>query len=356
MVAITERTPRDDGFFMPAEWYPHNRCWMSWVCKDYMLEGQEQEARQAYADTANAISQFEPVVMLANKEDEAEARRLCGNGVSVQVVPIDDAWLRDNGPTFLINNEGGLAAVNWQYNCWGEKYVPWDKDAAVPQRILDERGVARYVSRMVCEGGGIHVDGDGTLLVTETVQLNPNRNPGLSKSEVEEELKSYLGCSTVIWLAGGCKADWWTDGHVDALACFAKPGVVAVSVVRDPTDPDFEILQENARRLRTAKDARGRALEVVEIEQAEREDWHGEHMLLSYINFYIANGGLIVPAMENAKDEQAYETLSRLFPNHRLVKVSFNSILRTGGGIHCITQQEPVLLVSKDEIDDHDNH
>ena len=337
------RRPIEDGFFMPPEWHPHKRCWMAWPCREELWGDRLDAARTAYADVAKTIAQFEPVTMIVNPEDVAEVSLRCGSGVGALPLEIDDSWVRDTGPTFLLDGKGGLAGVDWRFNAWGETYQGYDKDAAMARAVLEHIDVPRYEAPLVLEGGSIHVDGEGTLLTTEQCLLNPNRNPDLSREEIERLLREYVGVKTIVWLGQGLEDDE-TDGHVDNLACFAKPGVVLALTTEDTGDANYAALQDNLKRLRAARDASGRELEIVEIEQPSRsvgED--GQRLSRSYINFYIANGGVVMPEFEDAKDQAAYDAVVRCFPDHDVRQISAADIVCGGGGIHCITQQQPAV-------------
>jgi agmatine deiminase len=334
-------TPAEDGFIMPAEWHPHDRCWMAWPCREALWGERLDAAREASAEVARAIATFEPVTMIANPEYLAEVSLRCGASVACLPMAHDDCWMRDNGPTFVVDGNGGVAGIDWRFNAWGEKYRPYDRDAAVAQAVLEHLELPRYAPPLVLEGGAIHVDGEGTLLTTEQCLLNPNRNPDLSKAEIEALLGAHLGVRQVIWLGQGLEDDE-TDGHVDNLACFVRPGVVLVLSTEDPEDGNYAALADNLARLRAAKDAKGRALEVVEVPQPERGGGDdGLRLGKSYVNFYIANGGVVLPSFEDAKDGTAYEILAKCFPERELRQVPALDIVHGGGGIHCITQQQP---------------
>ncbi|MGE5767720.1 MAG: agmatine deiminase family protein, partial [Bacteroidota bacterium] len=294
---MAERTPAEDGFHMPAEWAPHDRCWMGWPCRESLWGDDLEAARDAYAAVARAIAGFEPVTMLVNEAQLADARTRCGDAVTCQALPLDDSWLRDTGPTFVVNGRGGIAGVDWRFNAWGEKFLPWDQDALIAERLLARLGVPRYAAPLVLEGGSIHVDGEGTLLTSEECLLNPNRNPDLDRAAIEALLRRYLGVEAFVWLGQGLDKDD-TDGHVDNIACFVAPGVVMAVTCDDPADPNHAILADNLARLRKAKDARGRSLEIVEL-PLPREPRHvdgpggSQRLALSYVNYYIANGGIV---------------------------------------------------------------
>ena len=334
-------TPAEDGFIMPAEWHPHDRCWMAWPCREAHWGERLDAAREASAEVARAIAAFEPVTMIANPENLAEVSLRCGAGVACLPMAHDDSWMRDTGPTFVVDAKGGVAGVDWRFNAWGELFHSYDRDAAVARAVLEHLGLPRYAPPLVLEGGAIHVDGEGTLLTTEQCLLNPNRNPDLSKAEIEALLGAHLGVRQVIWLGQGLEDDK-TDGHVDNLACFVRPGVVLALSTEDPEDGNYAALADNLARLRAAKDAKGRALEVIEMPQPERgEGGDGLRLGKSYVNFYIANGGVVLPSFEDAKDGTAHEILAKCFSERKLRQVPALDIVHGGGGIHCITQQQP---------------
>ena len=338
-------TPTDDGYFMPAEWAPHKRCWMAWPCRKELWGDGLDAARTAYTEVAKAIAGFEPVTMIANGEEVAEVSLRCGSGSGIACLPLahDDSWMRDNGPTFVVNGKGGLAGIDWRFNAWGDKYKSYDKDAAAAAAILEHLDVARYAAPLVLEGGSIHADGEGTLLTTEQCLLNANRNPNLGRAEIEKLLGAYLGIRSIVWLGQGMVDDE-TDGHVDNLACFVRPGVVLALSCDDSADENYAALKDNLDRLRASRDAAGRTLEVVEIPQpGRRTSEDGRRLALSYVNFYIANGGIVMPSFEDAKDEAAFATISRCFPDRTVRQVPALDIVAGGGGIHCITQQQPAI-------------
>jgi len=352
----TDATPRAAGFHMPAEWAPHEACWMWWPWArrvwDPGLRGPDglSAARQAYSAVARAISAFEPVRMVARAEDAVEAQRLCCGQVEILELPVDDAWARDTGPSFLLGADGGLAGVNWGFNNYGNE--AWAGKPAVPEadfandrliasRVLEHLGARRFDAPLIMEGGALHVDGAGTMLVTEECLLHPNRNPGLSRSRIEVLLTEYTGSEKVIWLGRGLVDDE-TNGHIDELACFVRPGAVLALTRDDPDDPDYEAVQDNLERLAAATDARGRSLEIIEIRAAPPAYHRGVRLSLSYVNLYIANGGIVMPSFDAPEhDAAAAAVLARAFPDRRIVQVPALDIFAGGGGIHCITQQQP---------------
>jgi agmatine deiminase len=338
---MADRTPADDGFFMPAEWAPHERCWMAWPCRGSLWGEGLAAARAAHAAVARAVSGFEPVTMLANAEELEEAQAQCGPDVTCQTMPLDDSWMRDSGPSFVINGKGGLAGVDWRFNAWGGRFQPYDQDALTAERLLAQLGVSRYAAPLVLEGGSIHVDGEGTLLTSEECLLNPNRNPDLGRADIEELLRRYAGVESFVWLGEGLDKDE-TDGHVDNIACYVRPGVVMAVTCDDPADRNHAILKDNLARLAKARDAKGRALEVIELPLPREPRYvDGQRLALSYVNYYIANGGVVMPCFGDPNDAQAFEIVSKAFPEREVVQVEASAILVGGGGIHCITQQQP---------------
>ncbi len=332
--------PADEGFFMPSEWTAHRRCWMAWPCQPETFSDLEA-VRSAYADVACAIARFEPVSMVANPSDAEDARRRCGEGIEVVPLVTEDSWTRDTGPTYLVDGHGNLAGLDWPFNGYGERYDDYEEDAALARRILESAGVRRFEAPITLEGGAIHTDGKGTLLTTESVVLNPNRNPGLTRAEAEKVFRACLGVKKVIWLDTALEDDA-TDGHVDNLACFVRPGVVAALIEVDPADSHYAALRENRKRLARAEDSQGRPLEILEIRQPRRRELDGERLGLSYINHYIANGAVLFPGYDDPADEGARNALKEAYPNREIVQVPGLEIAKGGGSIHCITQQEPL--------------
>jgi len=341
------QTPSSLGFRMPAEWEPHERCIMGWPTQirigsvwneHYLL------AMASYAAVAHAIAHFEPVLMIARPGEGAAARSYLGRDVEVVELPLDDSWLRDSGPIFITRQDGTLALSDFTFNSWGEKYVPFDNDAAIGRKLAEHFGVERFAAPMVLEGGGITVDGQGTLITTESCLLHPSRNPGLTKNEMTQVLKDYLGVEKVIWLISGLGLDEDpdTDGHVDGVGAFIAPGRVLLHMVRDPQHADFDNLNENRRCLETT-DARGRELEVIEFDRRGAPVLIGDTPIVeTYINSYFANGALVVPTGGTGADDlAALDALRGIVPDHEVVGVPCPVIGYGGGGIHCITQQVP---------------
>ncbi|HXC56219.1 MAG TPA: agmatine deiminase family protein [Rhizomicrobium sp.] len=336
--------PVRDGYAMPAEWATHARTWMCWPCRIEPWGGLDGllRAKQAYARVARAISSFEPVAMAVRPRDAAEARLATSGKAEIFEVPLDDSWARDFGPTFLRGQDGRRAAVQWQFNAWGNKFHPWAEDAQFATRAARHAGVRTYDAPLVCEGGALHGDGEGTLLTTEQCLLNANRNPHLDRQQVEERLALYTGARRVLWLGEGFSDDE-TDGHVDNIACFVAPARVLVGVPASRSHPDFEPVMEAIRRLGASRDAQGRPIEVVELEQPRnlKTDWRGRLLQASYVNFYLANGGVVMPSFDDPSDDRAHAVIADCFPGRDILQIQALDIVEGGGGIHCITQQEP---------------
>jgi len=257
-------------------------------------------------------------------------------------VELDDSWARDSGPTFVTAADGRRGAVQWEFNAWGNKYQPWTNDAQFASRVARQCDVRIYPAPLVCEGGAIHTDGEGTLITTEQCLLNPNRNPHLDRQQVEERIALFTGARRVIWLGEGFSDDE-TDGHVDNIACFVAPGRVLVGVPSARSHPDYAPVMETIRRLAETRDAEGRRLEIIELEQPQKQgtDWRGRLLQASYVNFYLPNGGVVMPAFDDRNDERARELVAQCFPGRDILQILATDIVAGGGGIHCITQQEP---------------
>jgi agmatine deiminase len=358
-----ESTPAADGFRMPAEFEPHRGCWMLWPSRpDNWREG-GQPAQRAFAAVAAAIARFEPVTVGATAAQYEFARALLDPRVRLVELSSDDAWMRDVGPTCVVNRRGEVRGVDWHFNAWGGLrgglYFPWDQDELVARKVLEVEGLDRYRAPFVNEGGAIHTDGEGTLLVTEQCILNRNRNPQLTGARIEELLKAYTGTREVIWLGDGVFNDE-TDGHIDNIACFVAPAQVALLWTDNPRDPQYAASAAAYERLMDARDARGRRIKVHRmpmpgplymtraeaagvLTRAGAKPRHArERLAASYINFYVANGGVVAPLLDPRTDKAMLARLRRLFPGREVVGVAAREILLGGGNIHCITQQIPL--------------
>ncbi len=362
MSKTIDSTPQADGFRMPAEFEPHKGCWMLWPERGDTWRMGAKPAQAAFIKVAGAISAFEPVTVGASRGQWENARHTLPESVRVVEISSDDAWMRDVGPTMVVDNRGTIRGVDWRFNAWGGLdgglYFPWDRDSLVAAKVLEIEGADRYRAPLVMEGGSFHADGQGTLITTRECLLNRNRNPRLAQEQIEALLKAYLNVHKVVWLDQGVVMDE-TDGHVDNLCCFIKPGEVLLTWTDEPDDPQYEISRQALETLSAATDARGRPLVVHKIHQpdpmaisaAECEGLDagetakprlaGDRLAASYVNFYIANGGIIMPLFDDAHDRAAMDLLARLFPNRKVVGVRSREILLGGGNIHCITQQVP---------------
>jgi agmatine deiminase len=347
---------------MPGEFEQHRGCWMLWPIRPDNWRDQAKPAQQAFAAVAHAIARFESVTVGVAPARFLEARLALEPRIRVVPLFSDDAWMRDVGPTGLVDARGRVRGVDWQFNAWGGLqgglYFPWDKDELVARRVLDVENLPRYRAPIVCEGGAVHTDGQGTLLVTEQCLLNCNRNPQLSRSQIEQVLREYTGAVQIVWLGQGVYADE-TDGHIDNLVCFIEPGVVALAWSERRGDPQSAISRDAYERLMQARDARGRRFIVHKLPMPgplHRTVYEsigsqsgtsaiarvaGERLAASYVNFYIANGGVVVPLLDPRHDQSVLEQLRRLFPRRKVVGVPAREILLGGGNIHCITQQIP---------------
>lgn len=331
---------------MPAEWHPHTACWMAWPCHQPSWEAIGlQRAAEAYARVAKAIASYEPVNMLVNATDE-EAARDCLSGssrfpIKLITMPLNDSWTRDTGPTFLLNAEGDLAGIDWIHNAWGGNYPDCSLDQKIAAAIIKHSNARSFVAPLVMEGGAFHVDGEGSLLTTRECLLNPNRNPSLTMQQIEQQLQNFLNVKKIIWLDKGLVGDE-TDGHVDEIACFIAPGKVLCLITQDAADVNHTILQNNLKILQSTVDAQGRKLEVITVEQPPATYLNGVRLTLSYINFYLANQGIVMPAFGHPReDKAAYDLFRKLFPAYEITQIDALDVFAGGGGIHCITQQQP---------------
>lgn len=355
-------TPKKDGFRMPGEFENHDGCWMIWPQRpdNWRLGG--KPAQKVFIQVAEAIAEFEPVTMCVSNDQYDHARAMLPPHIRVVEMSNDDSWMRDCGATFVINGDE-VRGVDWAFNAWGGLvdglYFPWDKDDHVAMKMCDIERKDRYrLDDFVLEGGSIHVDGEGTLIVTEECLLSEGRNPDLSKEEIEEVLKEYLNLEKIIWIPYGIYNDE-TNGHVDNILHYVAPGKVVLAWTDDKEDPQYEICQKAYEILTTEKDAKGRNLEVIKLmlpanilitqEESEGVDaidgtlprLEGDRLAASYANFYIANGGIVLPLFDDPNDRNAIDTLQSVFPDRKIVGIYAREILLGGGNIHCITQQQP---------------
>ncbi|MFD7983537.1 agmatine deiminase family protein [Kitasatospora indigofera] len=333
---------------MPAEWQPHTRTFMAWPALEEVWGDQLAAVRRDIAGVAQAVAGFEPVVLMARPDQSTEARRLCGDSVEVLDLQVDDLWARDTGPTF-VTGPPGLAGVDFNFNGWGGKQTH-DNDGRVAAALLGHYGIRRIQAQVTAEGGAVEVDGEGTLMATESSLVNPNRNPGRTRDQIQAALQELLGVQRVIWFQGVAGKDI-TDCHVDALARFAEPGVVVLHRPGPDAPPDiWSTASDQALQvLRTATDAKGRSLRVVELTEPDfsKIDGGGDDFLATYLNYYVVNGGVIMPRFgDRDADARAAAVLAELHPDRQVVQVGINAIAAGGGGIHCSTQQQPQAAAS----------
>ncbi|MEU8762678.1 agmatine deiminase family protein [Streptomyces sp. NPDC048659] len=329
------------AFQMPAEWSAHEGCLMAWPTRPDLWGSVLADVKEEYANVARAIAAFEPVTMVAPPGHGDDARTWCGPEITVVELPVDDSWFRDSAPLFVLDAEGRRAGVDFRFNAWGRKHHPYDSDDRISALLLDHLGVERIGSEMILEGGAITVDGEGTLITTEQCLLHPNRNPGMNRDEIEAELISRLGVRKVVWLPYGGLLDTETDGHVDGVCAFAAPGKVVVSLPEDPAHPDYARMRANRAVLEATTDAQGRRLEIVDVPQTAFVDMADGRVEVSYLNYYVANGGVVVPVAGLPEDDAALAVIAEAYPGRKVVGVRALAIAFGGGGVHCITQQIP---------------
>ena len=361
-VRIQGSTPKQDGFHMPAEFEKQERIFMIWPERPDTWRENAEPAQRAYAEVAKAILQFEPVTMLVSAKQYEACGQQLPKEITLVKLPSNDAWARDTGPTFLVNEHGERRACDWKFNAWGGfvdgLFAPWDEDDRIAGRICELTGTDSYrTENFVLEGGSFHVDGEGTVLTTEMCLLSKGRNPQLSKAEIEDSLKQYLGAKKVLWIREGIDPEE-TNGHIDDVACFIRPGEVACIFTEDPENPFYRVANESFRQLSEMKDAEGRRLKVYPLccpkkavrlpdnfKLTESMDAKtrkpGDLCIASYMNFLIVNGGVIVPQYDDENDAFALRQVQAMFPKRRVVGVSTREIVYGGGNIHCITQQLP---------------
>ncbi len=359
---IIGSTPKQDGFRMPGEFETQQQVFMVWPERPDNWRDGARPAQEAYKNVAIAISEFEPVTVIASPAQYLNCRESLPEHIRVVEMVNDDAWARDSGPTFVINDKGDIRGVDWTFNAWGGLvdglYSPWDNDDMIARKICELERVDSYrTDGFVLEGGAIHVDGEGTLITTEMCLLSAGRNPHMTKEEIENTLKEYLNLEKVIWIKDGIDPEE-TNGHVDDVACYVRPGEVACIWTEDKEHPFYEAAQAAYKTLSEATDAKGRKLKVHKIcvtkkpvllsgadtiAQVEgtipRKD--GELCIASYINFLIVNGGVIVPQYDDEHDQLALENVQAMFPDRKIVGVRTKEVVFGGGNIHCITQHMP---------------
>ena len=343
---LSRPAPAELGFAMPAEWAPHQATWISWPHNPETWPGVLQQAEAAMAEAVTALAAGERVrINVLDADHEAHVRRLLGPvadtpAVVFHAIATNDAWCRDHGAIFVRDEAGELAAVDCGFNAWGGKYPPWDLDQAVPAQMAAALGLRRFEAGMILEGGSIDVNGAGTLLTTEQCLLNPNRNPGLDRAEIEARLGLLFGVRQVLWLGDGIIGDD-TDGHVDDITRFVAEDTAVTVVESDPADPNHAPLAENLERLRSMRLPDGRPLRIIELPMPEPVELEGERLPASYGNFYIANEAVLLPVFGQPRDAEAARILQPCFPRRRIVPIRANELVVGLGAFHCLTQQVP---------------
>ena len=335
----------DGANVMPAEFAPHERTVICWPARQSLYGELMSMAEDAHAQVARAIAEFEPVSMIVQPGPAVDrAAEMCGGRVEIVELPIDDSWFRDSGPIYIDDGDNDRIATDWTFNGWGTKYAPWDQDDLIAGRWAEFAGHRSKRIPMVLEGGSLTVDGEGTLVTTIQCLMHPNRNPTLTKLDIEERLGDELGISTVVWLPYGLADDDDTDGHVDNVAVFAHPGTLVVQGCDDPDEPDWLRMNVNARWARGSADAAGRLLEVIEIPVLPFVQIGGRRCAVPYGNFYVGNGFVLVPTANHMADADMLAIIAEQFPDRDVIGLDVGPILAYGGGgIHCITQQVPAI-------------
>ncbi len=339
-------SPVGEGFFLPGEWEPHKQCWVQWPSRTDRWRDMMPQAFAEAAEVIRTIATYEPVSVVVREEDAAQARFACGRNDAIRFfeAPIDDCWARDTAPTFLSNGENAVAGIAWQFNGWGNSVHGYRNDAALSQQILEREKIKGFQADMVLEGGAISADGYGTILATEECLLNEDRNPELTRAEIEERLALFLGARKVLWLGGGLAADP-TQGQVSRVAVFAGRDRVLISEISDPDDLDRATLEDNRAHLETATTARGDQLTVtsVPLPQNRQVDLEGRPLASNYLDYYVANGAVIIPSYGDPNDIVAAKIVGAAFPDRKVVQVPTPVLAAGGGAIRRLTQPEPAL-------------
>lgn len=362
---IINSTPKKDGYFMPAEFSPQSQVFMIFPERCDNWRNNAYPAQAAYADVAKAISKFTPVTVFASNAQYKKCRALMPPCIRVIEMTCDDAWIRDTGATYLVNNSRNLRAVSWNFNAWGGTYdglySDWDNDNLVAEKMCNITNTDYYTTpNFVLEGGSIHTDGNGTVLTTKMCLLSPGRNPHMSQKEIESTLKEYLGAEKILWITDGIDPDE-TNGHIDDVACFVREGEVCCIYTDDKNNPFYTASQNAYKELCNMTDAHGRRLKVHKVcctknpvlmsgaetirsENGSKARNNGDMCIASYVNFLITNNGVIVPQYDDENDLTALEQIQNVFPDKEVVGVKTREIVYGGGNIHCITQQLPVYV------------
>jgi len=350
---MKEKRPSDNGFFMPAEWHPHDATWLTWPKDPVTWPDRVPLVEEIFLRMIQELASRERVELLVDDREtengiRGRLKRAGSDGLDLRFhrVRTADSWIRDYGPNFLIKRgpDGVELAYNhWVFNAWGNKYAELKKDAAIPEILAPVLGLPRFTPGIVLEGGSIDVNGEGICLTTEQCLLNANRNPGLSRIEIEQHLKDHLGVRNVIWLGEGIVGDD-TDGHIDDIARFVRPDTIVCATEEDSTDPNYALLRDNHERLQKARTQEGKPFEVITLPMPGPVESSDGRLPASYANFYIANRLVLVPIFGHRNDTAALETLGRLFPGREIVGINCEPLVWGLGTIHCVTQQQPARV------------
>lgn len=346
-----QETPSTLGFYMPAEWRPHTATWLTWPKDPETWPDRVTQVEEVYLQMIAALTPYETVNLLVDDEDtEQTVRQRCAfpsvENLRFHRIPTVDSWIRDYGPNFVVDDNGAIAFNDWIFNAWGNKYETLKQDDRVPRLLEPVLNLRRFAPGIVLEGGAIDVNGAGCVLTTEQCLLNPNRNPQLSREQIEHYLKQYLGITKVLWLGEGIVGDD-TDGHIDDIARFVSSNTIVCVVEEDPQDANYELLQDNLARLKSMIDADGRPFQIVGLPMpgvvggTSTDTRNLDRLPASYANFYIANNVVLAPVFGHANDARAVETLQRVFPTRRVVPINCEPLVWGMGTIHCVTQQQP---------------
>ena len=346
-LSFTPNTPAALGYRMPAEWEPHAATWLSWPRREGIsFPGAYEEVMPIFARMIDALRESEPVrINVRDVDHEKEVRSTLKEVDTSHVeffhIPTNEPWCRDHGPMFIRRaNEPRLAIVDWDYNAWGGKYPPFDLDDVVPTKIARQLQLPIFYPKLVMEGGSIDLNGTGTLLTTTSCLLNPNRNPGKSKEDIERALRDYLGVTHFLWLGDGIEGDD-TDGHVDDISRFVDRSTVVTVTEKDPSDNNHRPLQKNLELLEKMTIEDGTSLTIVPLPMPPRVEKEGQRLPASYANFYIANRVVLSPVFHSPNDRLAIETLQKCFPTRRIVPIDCRELVWGLGAFHCLTQQQP---------------
>ncbi len=352
MNQMNKQVPTALGYCMPAEWHPHESTWLAWPKNPLTWPDRVAEVRELYLQIMTLLASQERVDLLVDDLDTADAvagklreRKAALEQIAFHPINTADSWIRDYGPNFLLRrtqDKVELAFNHWRFNAWGNKYEDLKRDELIPAQIEPILKVPRFAPKLVLEGGSIEVNGEGICLTTEECLLSPSRNPGKSKSEIEQFLRDYLGVQQILWLRGGISGDD-TDGHVDNMARFVNPGTIVCAFENDPCEENYELLQENYQRLQAARDNHGALLEVIRLPMPGKLHTEQGRLPASYTNFYIANGMVLFPTFAHANDARAADTLQKLFSSRKVIGMDCRSALWGLGTLHCLTQQQPAL-------------